>query len=84
MSKEIVKNAIDLFKSIPKEAGNAYKTKRKYDYKEKSLPYDKALICIGMGLIYKLADKLSDKDIVQIKGKVAGAELSAKGKNYKK
>ena len=84
MSKEIINTTIDFLKSIPKEAGNAYKTKRKYDYKEKSLPYDKGLIALGSILLYKIADKIADKDMIQMKGKIPNVEFSIKGKTNNK
>jgi len=65
-------------------ANKAYKEHHDYELKKTAIPIVAGVVTLGMGMVYKIADKITDKDKSELQIKYGGAQLSIKGKNYKK
>ena len=82
MSKDLVKLGGEFIKEW--SPNRAYKEHHDYKLKDKSLNVVAGLAVLGMGLLYKLADKIADKDKAEIEMKYKNSHIKVKGENYKR
>ena len=82
MSKDLLKLGGDFIKEW--SPNKAYKEHHDYKLKNKSIDVAAGLAILGMGMVYRILDKITDKDKAEIEMKYKESHIKVKGKNYRR